>query len=143
MKRKERFLQSKFLKSTILGAAGLIAITLGGVIVYVAGVILNLDYLSTPFTDELYMLIKFPLFFIIAALIKIVIGGKIIEWLVKYISKLLGIKKIIIAPDKPITFLIVKKRNQSNSKFTLYRRIRKHTRVRPLGKRKKDAQGKT
>ena len=53
------------------------------------------------------MLFQFPLFFIIAALIKIVIGGKIIEISVKYISRLLGIKKIIIAPDQPI--IIVKK----------------------------------
>lgn len=97
-----KLLQSKFTESAILGTAGLIAVTLGGVIVFTAGVILNLEYLSTPFTDELLMLVEFPMFFIIAALIKIVIGGKIIEFCVKYISRLLGIKRIIIDPDKPL-----------------------------------------
>jgi hypothetical protein len=90
------------MESAILGTSGLIAITLGGLFVYIAGLIFNLQYLSTPFTDELLMLIEFPLFFIIAALVKIVIGGKLIELSVKSISRLLGIKKIIIAPDKPI-----------------------------------------
>jgi ERCC4-related helicase len=52
------------------------------------------------------MFIQFPLFFIIAALIKILIGGKLIELSVKYISRMLGIKAIIIAPDKPL--IIVK-----------------------------------
>jgi hypothetical protein len=100
-------LNSAFVKSAILGASGLIAITLGGLFVYIAGIIFSLKYLSTPFIEEGLMLIEFPLFFIIAALIKIVIGGKLIELCVKYISRLLGIKEIIIAPDKPI--IIIKK----------------------------------
>jgi len=100
-------MQSKFVESAILGSAGLIAITLGGFIVYIAGIVFHLDYLSTPFIDELLMFNDYPLFFIIAALIKIVIGGKLIELLVKYISKMLGIKKIIIDPERPL--IIVRK----------------------------------
>jgi hypothetical protein len=101
-KHFRKYKQSKFMESAILGTSGLIAITLGGLFVYIAGVLLNLPYLSTPFTDELLMLIEFPLFFIVAALVKILIGGKLIELSVKSISKLLGIKKIIIEPDKPL-----------------------------------------
>ena len=108
MKQIRKFLESKFTESAILGASGMIAITLGGVFVYIIGMVFNLQYLSTPFVDELFMLIEFPLFFIFAALIKVLVGGKIIEFSVKYISKMLGIKRIIIAPDKPIK--IVKKR---------------------------------
>ncbi len=96
------------LESAILGASGLIAITLGGLLVYIIGIVLSQEYLSTPFTDELVMFIEFPLFFIIAALIKVLVGGKLIELLVKYISRMLGIKKIIIEPDKPL--IIVRKK---------------------------------
>lgn len=99
--------RAKVIESAILGASGLIAISLCGTLVYIAGIVFNLKYLSTPFTDELLMLVEFPFFFIIATLIKILIGGKLIELSVRYISRLLGIKKIIIAPDKPI--IIVKK----------------------------------
>lgn len=112
---KPKFMQSKFMESTILGTSGLIAITLSGLIVYMVGIIFNLKYLTTPFTDELVMLIAFPLFFIISALIKILIGGKLIEISVKYISRLLGIKKIIIAPDKPL--IIVKKKSGRKTSF--------------------------
>ena len=109
MKLIKKFVDSKFMQSSILGASGLIAITLSGLIVYIAGMIFNQEYLSTPFTDEMFMLIKFPVFFIISALIKILIGGKLIELSVRYISRLLGITEIIIAPDKPITIVVKKK----------------------------------
>ena len=106
---KSKFMKSKFMESMILGASGLIAITLAGFIVYATGKTFDMEYLSTPFIDEALMMIKFPLFFIFASIIKIIIGGKLIELSVKYISRLLGIKKIIIAPDKPITILVEKK----------------------------------
>ena len=105
---KSKFVESKFVESTILGTSGLIAITLSGFIVYAVGISFNLKYLTTPFTDELVMFIAFPLFFIFSALIKILIGGKLIELSVKYISRLLGIERIIIAPDKPV--IIIKKK---------------------------------
>lgn len=108
---KSKFMKSKFMESMILGASGLIAISIAGFIVYATGKTFDLKYLSTPFTDELLMLIEFPLFFIIASIIKIIIGGKLIELSVKYISRLLGIKKIIIDPEKPI---IIVKKNKEN-----------------------------
>ena|SRR3989344_5833813 len=104
---KSKFMKSKFMESMILGASGLIAISFAGFIVYATGKTFDLEFLSTPFIDEMHMLIQFPIFFIIATLIKIIIGGKFIEVSVKYISKLLGIKKIIIDPEKPI--IMVKK----------------------------------
>ena len=110
MKSIKKFVQSKFMESAILGASGLIAITLAGFIVYATGKTFDLEFLSSPFTDELLMLIEFPFFFAISALVKIVIGGKLIELSVKYISRLLGIKKIIIAPDKPL--IIVKEKEK-------------------------------
>jgi hypothetical protein len=103
-------MKSKFMESAILGASGLIAITLAGFIVFAAGKTFDLDFLSTPFTDELFMLVEFPFFFIIASLVKIIIGGKLIELSVKYISRLLRIKKIIIAPDRPL--IIVKEKEK-------------------------------
>lgn len=93
------------MESAILGASGVIAITLAGFIVFATGKTFDLEFLSTPFTDELLMLVKFPFFFAISALIKVIIGGKLIEMSVKYISRLLGIKKIIIAPDKPLIII--------------------------------------
>jgi len=107
---KSKCMKSKFMESMILGASGLIAITLAGFIVYATGKTFDMEFLSAPFIDEALMLIKFPLFFVIAALVKIIIGGKLIELSVKYISRLLGIKKIIIAPDKPI--IIVKEKEK-------------------------------
>jgi hypothetical protein len=104
---KSGFMKSKFMESMILGASGLIAISVAGFIVYATGKTFDLAFLSTPFIDEALMMIKFPLFFVIASLIKIIIGGKLIEFSVKYISRLLGIKKIIIDPEKPL--IIVKK----------------------------------
>jgi hypothetical protein len=44
MKRIKKYRDSKFVESAILGASGLIAITLGGLIVYIAGMILNLEF---------------------------------------------------------------------------------------------------
>jgi len=110
---KSKFMKSKFMESMILGAAGLIAITLAGFIVFATGKTFDLGFLSKPFTDELLMVIEFPLFFIIASLIKIIIGGKLIELSVKHISRLLGIKKIIIDPEKPI--IMIKKNKPEDS----------------------------
>ena len=107
---KSKFMKSKFMESMILGASGLIAISLAGFIVYAAGKTFDMEFLSKPFIDEALMMIEFPLFFVIAALVKIIIGGKLIEFSVKYISKLLGIKKIIIAPDKPL--IIIKEKEK-------------------------------
>jgi hypothetical protein len=102
-------MNSGFMESAIMGVSGLIAITLCGVILYVTGIVFSLSYLTIPFTDEIFLFADFPLFFVFGTIIKILIGGKLIELSVRYISKLLGIKKIIIAPDKPITIIRHKK----------------------------------
>ncbi len=109
MKKPKKLRDSGFRESAIIGISGLIAITLCGLILYVAGTVFSLDYLITPFTDEILLLVEFPLFFVFGTIIKVLIGGKLIELSVKYISKLLGIKKIIIAPDEPITVVKAKK----------------------------------
>jgi hypothetical protein len=108
MKRRKKFMNSGFMESAIMGVSGLVAITLCGVILYVTGLVFSLSYLTIPFTAEILMLVEFPLFFVFGTIIKVLIGGKLIELSVRYISKLLGIKRIIIAPDKPI--IIIKKK---------------------------------
>jgi len=99
------FMNSAIMESSIIGVSGLIAISICGMILYGIGLVFTLSYLTIPFTDEMFLLARFPIFFIFATIIKVLIGGKLIELSVRYISKLLGIKKIIIDPDKPLTII--------------------------------------
>ena len=105
IKRSRRFMDSKIMESSIIGISGLIAISICGIILFGIGLIFSLSYLTIPFTDELLLLADFPMFFVFATVIKVLIGGKLIELSVRYISRLLGIKRIIIDPDKPLTVI--------------------------------------
>ena len=77
----------KMLEDMILGLAGLIAFTIISFFVYLIGLIINLRSLREGFASEIVMLRLFPLFFILVAVIKIFIGGNLIEGITRILSK--------------------------------------------------------
>jgi hypothetical protein len=90
-----KFNKKEFLESTVLGASGLIAFTIIAVIVYFIGLSVNIRSLRTGFVSEVVLIRDFPLFFILVALIKILIGGELIDWTTHFFSRILGIKILV------------------------------------------------
>jgi len=86
---------SNYMEAAILGASGLIAFTIIGLIVYAIGLVFGVQQITKPFVDEIVIIMEFPLFFVAVAGVKIMIGGKIIERTVKAVTKIFGIKKKI------------------------------------------------
>ena len=84
-----RKLKKNLLESAILGTAGLLAFGIIGIIIYVIGVIFNVPSLQKPFFEEIELVFSFPLFFILGVLIKIIIGGELIEFFATLLSKML------------------------------------------------------
>ena len=82
----------KLLESTILGVAGLIAFTIIAIIVYFLGVALNIRSLRSGFTSEVYLILDFPLFFIIVSVIKIFVGGELIDFVTRFFSRAFKVK---------------------------------------------------
>jgi xanthosine utilization system XapX-like protein len=83
------------LESIVLGISGLIAFTIIGFIVYLIGFSLGFHSLRSGFVSEMNLIVQFPLFFVIVGLIKILIGGEIIDWVTRFISKILGIEILV------------------------------------------------
>lgn len=88
----------KFLESTILGVAGLIAFTIIAILIYFIGLGLNVRSLRGGFVSEVYLILDFPLFFVLVALVKILIGGEIIDALTRFLSRIFHVK--ILAGDR-------------------------------------------
>jgi hypothetical protein len=84
--------KKEFIEATVLGLSGLIAFTIIAVIVYFIGLSFNFHSLRSGFVAEVVLIRDFPLFFILVALIKILIGGELIDWTTRFFSKILGIK---------------------------------------------------
>lgn len=87
--------KKELLKSTVLGVSGLIAFTIIAVIVYLIGMVLDFRSLSSGFISEVILIVEFPLFFILVAVIKILIGGKLIDWITRFFSKIFRIKILV------------------------------------------------
>jgi len=82
----------EFIESTVLGISGLIAFTIIAIIVYFIGLALSFHSLRSGFVAEVVLIRDFPLFFILVALIKILIGGELIDHTTRFFSKILGVK---------------------------------------------------
>lgn len=100
MKRNSRWNTREFLEATILGVSGLIAFTVIAVLVYFIGFGLNVRSLRGGFVSEVYLILDFPLFFILVAIIKILIGGEIINAVTRFLSRIFRVK-ILVERRKP------------------------------------------
>jgi len=87
--------QSKLIESAVLGVAGLLAFTIVAVIVYAFGLVFNFRSLSLGFKSEVLLIRDFPLFFILVALIKILIGGDLIDRITRLLSKAFNIDILV------------------------------------------------
>ncbi len=92
--------RKELLESTILGVAGLVAFTVIAVIVYVIGLGFNARSLRGGFVAEVVLIRDFPLFFILVAVIKILIGGELIDWTTRFLSRIFGVR-ILVERRKP------------------------------------------
>jgi hypothetical protein len=90
-----RFNKKELIESTVLGISGLIAFTVIAIIVYFIGLAINVHTLRSGFVAEVVLIRDFPLFFILVALIKILIGGELIDWTTHFFSRILGIKILV------------------------------------------------
>ncbi len=99
-KTKIKFNGKEFIESTVLGVAGLIAFSIITIIVYIAGLILDVKSLSYGFIEEVVLIKNYPLFFTLVAAVKILVGGELIYLTTKFISKILKIE--ILADKKKI-----------------------------------------
>jgi len=95
-----RWNKQDLLESTILGISGLIAFTVIAILVYLIGLGLNFHSLRAGFVSEVILIEEFPVFFILVALIKILIGGELIDWTTRFLSRMFGIK-ILVDKRKP------------------------------------------
>lgn len=95
-----KFSRKELLESTILGVAGLIAFTVIAIIVYFIGLSLGVRSLRGGFVAEVVLIRDFPLFFVLVAIIKILIGGELIDWTTRFFSKIFGVK-ILVERRKP------------------------------------------
>jgi hypothetical protein len=86
-----KFNKKQFLKDTILGIAGLLAFTIISFLVFLIGIVFRIHSLHSGFYSEVILLLQFPLFFIMVAVIKIFIGGKLIEDITRAFSKVFRI----------------------------------------------------
>jgi hypothetical protein len=82
----------EFIQAAILGVSGLIAFTVIAVLVYIIGIGFNIRSLRGGFNAEVLLIWDFPLFFILVAIIKILVGGEIIEATTLFLSKIFGLK---------------------------------------------------
>lgn len=87
--------KKEMLESIVLGIAGLIAFTIVAFIVYLIGIIVNLHSLRAGFVSEVILIFQFPLFFILIAVIKILIGGELIDWTTRLLSKIFRMKILV------------------------------------------------
>ncbi len=87
-----RFDKKRFVESIVLGIAGLIAFTIVALIVYLIGIALNLHSLRLGFVSEVILIKQFILFFALVTLIKIFIGGQLIDLITRIISKILKLR---------------------------------------------------
>lgn len=85
----------EILELMVLGIAGLIAFTIVAFIVYLIGIAFNFHSLRSGFISEVILIFRFPLFFVLVVIIKILIGGELIDWITRFLSKILGIKILI------------------------------------------------
>lgn len=100
MKLNNKLKTREFLEATILGIAGLIAFTIIAIIVYFIGLGLNVRSLRGGFVAEVLLIWDFPLFFVLVAIIKILIGGEIIDTVTRLLSRVFGVK-ILVERRKP------------------------------------------
>lgn len=85
----------EFIEAVVLGISGLIAFTVIAIIVYFIGLGLNVRSLRAGFVSEVFLIWDFPLFFVLVVVIKILIGGEIIEAVTRFLSKIFGIKILV------------------------------------------------
>jgi hypothetical protein len=99
MSWKSRFNKREFFESTILGVAGLIAFTIIAIIVYIIGLSVNMGSLRGGFVSEVFLIRDFPLFFALVVLLKILVGGEIIDVVTRSLSKIFKMK-ILVSDNK-------------------------------------------
>jgi len=92
--------KKEFLEASVLGISGLVAFTIIAIIVYFIGLAFNFHSLRGGFVAEVVLIRDFPVFFILVALIKILIGGELIDWSTRFLSKILRVK-ILADKRKP------------------------------------------
>jgi len=88
--------QLQILKAIVLGISGSIAAKIIGFLIYLIGVVFDVNSLRSGFVLELIQLTDYPLFFIFGGIINILIGGEIIYLITQFISKILGIKILAV-----------------------------------------------
>ena len=92
--------QRQILKAIILGISGSIAAKIIGFITYLIGIALDINSLRSGFVLEMIQLTNYPLFFIFGGIVNILIGGEIIYLITQFISKILGIKILVVKRSK-------------------------------------------
>ncbi len=90
-----RFDRREMVESAVLGIAALIAFTIIAVLVAAIGLVIGSRSLVMGFRSEVILVRDFSLFFVLVAVIKILIGGRLIDWITRLMSVPLGVRILV------------------------------------------------